>query len=400
MSAPKALRVVMFSRFPELMERPKGGVESATVGLVRGLLARPDVELHIVTLERSVDVPTVSACGAATIHRLPRGRWPMIFDVFAGPGRALVDDYIRSLEPDVVHFQETYGFGARKGDLPVVFTVHGFDSLNLKTEKARAWRLRAPLWRVAEKLGIGPHRHLVSIARYVTDELRALSKGEIIEIPNAIDERFFAVERSEVPGRVFFAGWLNPRKNLLGALRAVKELADRGVDVHLHAAGAPVDAAYVAQIRQYVAEHRLEQRVALLGSISQEQIRREMSEACALLLPSYQENAPMVIAEALATGLPVVGTNACGIPDMIEEGKTGFLIDADDPSMIAERLERLLRDASARARMSAAAKTVARQTWHPAAVAAATVDLYRRLIERQPHAAKPGAAAQRAQQAH
>jgi glycosyltransferase involved in cell wall biosynthesis len=381
-SEPRPLRVVIFSRFPETAERPRGGVESATVGLVRGLLERGDVEVHVVTLERAVNRVRVDSHDGVMVHRLPRSRWPMILDVFVGPGRALVDSYIRELAPDVVHFQETYGFGARRGDVPVLFTVHGFDSLNLKTEQARAWRIRAPLWRVAERLGIGSHAHLVSIARYVTNELRALSSVEVFEIPNAIDPRFFAVKRSSVPGRVLFAGWLNPRKNLLAALQALRELTRRGTEAELRVAGARTHALYAERIERYIEEHRLQDRVRLLDSISHDQMRREMSEACALLLPSLQENAPMVIAEALASGLPVVASDVCGIPDMVDEGTTGYLINPTDPLMIADRLEQLLVDDDLRSRMCTAARALAERTWHPSAVAGATVALYRRLIER------------------
>ena len=62
---------------------------------------------------------------------------------------------------------------------------------------------------------------------------------------------------------------------------------------------------------------------------------------------------------------------------MLDEGKTGFLIDPMNPDMISERLERLLRDDPMRARMSALARQNARLRWHPEAVAAPTVALYR-----------------------
>ena len=374
------IRVAICSRFPDRIDRPKGGVESATVGLVNGLAARSDVEVHVVTLEAGVDRPRVQEYGAVTVHRLPRSRWPMLLDVFVGPGRRLTDAYVRGLRPDVVHFQETYGFGARGYRVPLIFTVHGFDSLNLKTERRRAWQLRAPLWRLAERAGIGPHRHLVSIAPYVTRELRELSGGQIVDIPNAVSTEFFATERREVAGRVLFAGWLNPRKNLLGALAAVSTMVRAGQRVELHAAGAAVDPAYEARIKQYIQANRLDAHVRLLGSVSRDAIRDELAQACALVLPSLQENAPMVIAEALAAGVPVVASDACGIPDMVDEGKTGFLIDPADAAMIADRLTRVLGDDVARAEMSALARRVALARWHPDAVAAATVTLYRQLI--------------------
>ena len=215
------MRVAMFSRFPADADQPKGGVESATVGIARGLGTRADVDLHIVTLEKGRNDDAVEDCGFATVHRLAGGRLPMIVDVFNGPGRRKVDRYIRGLNPDVVHFQETYGFGGPVKGVPTVFTVHGFDSLNLVTERQYLWYLRAPLWRLAEKKGISSHRHLVSIAPYVTEQLRELGlSAEIVSIPNAISREFFSVPDATVPGRVLFAGWINPRKNLATAISA------------------------------------------------------------------------------------------------------------------------------------------------------------------------------------
>jgi glycosyltransferase involved in cell wall biosynthesis len=384
-----SVRVALCSRFPAAIDQPKGGVESATVGLVRGLGARGDLDVHVVTLERGAGRVRVERHGGATVHRLPARWWPMIADVFVGPGRAALDGYLRSLTPEIVHFHETYGFGARGFEVPVIFTVHGFDSLNLRTEKRRAWWLRSHLWRQAERIGIGRQEHLVSIAPYVTAELRALSNATIDEIPNAISPEFFDTERADVPGRVLFAGWLNPRKNLLTALQAVKRLVDRGVPVDLHAAGAPVDAAYTDRVREYIRANGLERHARLLGRIGRDDMRREMSEACALVLPSLQENAPMVIAEALATGLPVVAADACGIPDMVEECETGYLIDPMDAGMIAERLARIFEDEPARAAMSALARRRARERWHPASVADKTVRVYRRLLAERGHEPRP-----------
>jgi glycosyltransferase involved in cell wall biosynthesis len=91
----------------------------------------------------------------------------------------------------------------------------------------------------------------------------------------------------------------------------------------------------------------------------------------------------MVIAEALAAGVPVVASDACGIPDMVDDGRTGFLIDPADPAMIADRLGRVLGDGELRAAMSERARHVAMERWHTDAVAAATVTLYRRLIGAQ-----------------
>lgn len=371
----------MFSRFPEHVNQPKGGVESATVGLVSGLSARPGVELHVVTLEKGRIEDSVEKNEFATVHRLRASARPMIFDVFGGPGRRHIDQCIRSIDPDVVHFQETYGFGGPYRDIPTVFTVHGFDSLNLVTERKYAWWLRAPLWRLAERKGIGSHAHIISIAPYVTEMLSEFSRAEIVEIPNAISPEFFKIENRPIDGRIFFAGWINRRKNIATAIKAVRDLVAQGLDVSLHAAGAMSDEEYLKEVRQLVKESNLESRVKLLGRVGQDVLRKELMEANVFLLPSLQENAPMAIAEAMAAGVPVVTSRVCGMLTMVEEGKAGYLVEPNDVQDITRKVEKLLRDRNQRAEMGEYARQKAMDTYHPESVVTATLDMYKRISQ-------------------
>lgn len=373
------MKIAMFSRMPADPDRPRGGVESATVGLVRGLSARDGVDLHVITLEKNRDTDVVEKTPIATVHRLAAGRMPMMFDVFGGPGRKRIDRCVREIAPDVVHFQETYGFGGPYPDIPTVFTVHGFDSLNLVTEKKWLWRLRSPLWKFAEKKGIGSHRYIVSIAPYVTEELETIGDAAITPIPNAISPQFFDIEPQPVEGRVLFAGWINRRKNIGAAIRAVSKLASEGVNVSLHAAGEFSDDEYLQEVEGLIDELGAQSCVSLLGRVAQDVLRSELAQAQVLILPSLQENAPMVIAEAMAAGVPVIASNVCGMPTMIDDGRTGFLIEPNDIDGIAEKLGRVLQDRDLHAQLSAAAREKALSTYHPDAVVSATLDLYERV---------------------
>lgn len=377
------MHVVMFSRFPADIDQPKGGVESATVGLARGLAAQDGISVDVVTLEKDRSDDTVESMGGVGVHRLAGKSVPQLLDVFGGPGRKRIDEYIRRLKPDVVHFQETYGFGGPYSDIPTVFTVHGFDSLNLVTERKYLWQLRAPLWRFAERKGIRSHRYIVSIAPYVTESLREFYDGELVDIPNAISPEFFDVKPSPVAGRVFFAGWINARKNIMGAIAACNKLIQQGKDVTLHAAGDFKDEDYTRKTREIIAELGVEDRVRLLGRIDHASLRRELSEASVFILPSLQENAPMAIAEAMAAGVPVVTSNVCGMPTMIDEGENGFLVEPRDHGLIADRLWMLLGDPERQSRMGSIARRMAQDTYHPQAVVEATVNLYRRMIAEQ-----------------
>ncbi len=374
------MKVVMFSRFPSDINHPRGGVETATIGLARGLMASSGIDLHMVTFEKGHSEITTEVQEDITIHRLPGNNVPMFIDILAGPGKKKLRQYILSLKPDIVHFQETYGLGMGDMGIPSLFTVHGFDSLNLVTEQSRLWWIRSKLWKQVEKIGLKKQKQIISIIPYVRKEIGKYTNAEIHDIENAISESYFHTNRDRVKGRVFFAGWLNPRKNLVGLLKALPAVLSKTDDISVRVAGEACDPDYYKQIEAVINKHDLSGCVTLLGRIDQEAIKRELTQASVFVLPSKQENAPMAIAEAMAVGVPVISSNVCGMPYMIKDEETGFLVDPDDTDGFSDRILRLLGDEELYARMSSAAQSEALSKYHPQSVANRTIAVYKALI--------------------
>ncbi|MEM9173561.1 MAG: glycosyltransferase family 4 protein [Pseudomonadota bacterium] len=375
------MRIVFHSRFPVNEDNPRGGVESATCNLLHGLHQIGYDDLHLVTLEKQRTEAIIERSRYATIHRLPAGPWPMLFDIFAGPGRARLKQYLHNLKPDVVHFHETHGLAMNNLGLPMVFTLHGFDTENLMTERKKHWRVRRMAWGIAERKGLSRQQVMISIAPYVRDKVRPMTEARIFDICNAIHQDGFKVERHENPNRVFFAGWINPRKNAAGLIRAFKLVLDQCPDAVLELAGEFSDAQYKAEVDATLAELNLGDSVQLLGRIPAPMVREKLSTAAMFVLPSFQENAPMVIAESMAAGVPVISSNLCGMPDMIDNGKTGLLIDPNNTRELADAMIRLLQSKEDRQRFSSAGKQSAIDAYHPEKVAAATIEVYQYAID-------------------
>ena len=97
-------------------------------------------------------------------------------------------------------------------------------------------------------------------------------------------------------------------------------------------------------IRTLIRDGGLEDRGKLLGKVPYEDILTELTEASVFILASWEENSPISIEEAMAVGLPVVTSNRGGMPYMVRDGESGFLVDPNDPRDIARRLGQLLAD--------------------------------------------------------
>jgi glycosyltransferase involved in cell wall biosynthesis len=106
-----------------------------------------------------------------------------------------------------------------------------------------------------------------------------------------------------------------------------------------------------------------------------------MRRATALIVPSlWPDNSPMVIYEAAALGLPVVGARVGGIPELVREGETGLLFERGDAAGLRAALRRLAGDPALRARLGAGARARAQTEWTPDRHVAQLLEVYARAI--------------------
>ena len=99
-----------------------------------------------------------------------------------------------------------------------------------------------------------------------------------------------------------------------------------------------------------------------------------------MLLPSASESFGLVALEALGCGVPVIGTSAGGLPEVVSHGKTGFLSPIGDVNSMAANALRMLADEDLRRAMGEAGHTVAREQFSPDSIVSRYEQLYRRLL--------------------
>lgn len=377
-----SLRIAVVTAFPEDSSRPRGGVEAVSVNLVAALARLGDLEVHVVTTDEGRKEPASVPWGEVAVHRLPvLGRTTLGGAV--GPGRRQMHAFLRALAPDVVHAHDVYGLMVKGLPLPRVFTVHGFIHGDTLVSGGRQPWLRSQIWRLVETAGWADQPHIISISPYVRERLHGIARGVIHDVENPVSEELFTIERCETEGTVFCAALICRRKNTLGLVDALARVRALGLDAHLRLAGPVSEPDYGRQVDARIRALGLDDRVTLLGRVSSADVRRELSRASVFALISLEENSPMGIEEAMAVGVPVLTSNRCGMPYMVRHGETGFLVDPLDPDDVSEHLAALLGNSARRRAMGEQARRLAKERFHPDAVAVRTREVYRRAVARR-----------------
>jgi glycosyltransferase involved in cell wall biosynthesis len=241
--------------------------------------------------------------------------------------------------------------------LRAIALVHHPLALETGLDPASARRFRA-----IERRLLGVCRGIIcpSAASAAGIAAYGVSAGRIRVVPPGLDHPAPEIRPAYAgPLRLLSVGTVTPRKGHVLLAAALARLASS--DWQLSIVGSQArDPATVAELHALIARAGLEARVNLLGERQPDQLDEAYRNADLFVLASYHEGYGMVFAEAMAHGLPILGTNAGAIPDTVPP-EAGLLVPAGDVDALAAALGRLLVDAGLRARLAAGALAAARR---------------------------------------
>ena len=376
------LKVLMIGTYPLEPGLIRGGVESATGTLVPALAERDDVESVTVLRFHHGEVPTGVRQESPKVQvQYVRGqyRWRMLTRSYLDLRRAR--KLVAELRPDVVHGQEM----GVNGDIAVrcspntVVTVHGITYVETHLYHAPSLRtaLRARMIRGLAKRVLRRAKVVISISKYDAEELSGLVRGMRASIANPTAPEFFALAPpAPTAPRLLCAGALIPLKNPLGLVNAFAQCRLAIPDARLALIGPHPDAEYLQVVLTRVAALGLTDFVDVVDQVDNDRLRREIGAARAIVSFSRHENAPTIIAQAMAAGKPVVATRVGGVPEMVDDGETGFVVESEDEAKLADRLLALLDDQELCLRMGRRGHDVALLRHAPNMIAEKTVQAY------------------------
>jgi glycosyltransferase involved in cell wall biosynthesis len=274
--------------------------------------------------------------------------------------------------------------GSRKLGVPSVITMHGGDVYVNKAEGydfATRWYVRPILrWTLTNASA------LTAISDdCVQHALRAgASPGKIRLIMNGADLRRFSpgTEQAELeqpygPKMVFACRQLFPRKGIRFLIQAIAELRPRHPEIRLVIAG---DGFERPQLEALADALHVRDITTFLGWVSNRELPRYLRCCAVSAIPSLEEGFGIPAAEAMGCEVPVVATDAGGLPEVVEDGVTGFVVQKGNATALAGAIDRLLSDPAMRERMGKAGRqrALARFDWMRATER--FEELYRQLL--------------------
>jgi colanic acid/amylovoran biosynthesis glycosyltransferase len=161
--------------------------------------------------------------------------------------------------------------------------------------------------------------------------------GKIALVHCGLDSSFLGADMlaPSSAARFVCVGRLGEHKAQLILVDAVRRLRETGVYCDVVLAGdGPMRPIVEAAVRRA----GLERQITITGWIPSNRVKEEIAAARALILPSFSENMPVVIMEAMALGRPVISTYIAGIPELVQPGRTGWLVPSSDDAALAEAM--------------------------------------------------------------
>ncbi len=305
-------------------------------------------EVHIFTTKLNRDTPSVEEVEGVIVHRFftPKIIWninPVFFIL-----RNLWNESF-----DVVHVHSHLYFTSIQAAItrifrknPLIMHIHGglglppmrntsFFQLCTKTFYDKI--ISSNLFRLSDLIASVCKRDLNILGKQYNIPARKL-----IHIPNAIDTNLFnrrkQVKKGENDGqKIVFVGDMEPWKGPEYIISAYRILKNSGIDAELLMIGD-------GSLRPFLQKISKGDGITFTGQLPHNKVVEILSEADIFVLPSLWEGAPTVILEAMASGIPVIATTVGGIPELIQDGKTGILVSPRSSVKIAHALKHLIEE--------------------------------------------------------
>ena len=351
---------------------------TAPEALLQGFAELSSVEVHVISCLQQPVVSPEKLADNIWFHALHVPKIGWLRTGYQGCIRA-VRRKLRELKVDLAHGQGTErdcAISAAFSGYPNVLTIHGNMRLIAKVNRSRPFTF---LWLAAklERFTVPRSHGVVCITRYTKDAVAGLARRTWV-VPNAVDGTFFSlkVKPDSLP-LVLCVGNIDVRKNQIALIRALDTLQQK-IPFTLCFLGAAGKGDSYAE--DFLREVQARPWCLYEGLANRVKLKSYFERASLLVLPSLEDNCPMVVLEAMAAGVPVAAAAVGGVPELIATERTGLLFNPLDAESMRTAVEKILPNPDFGQSMANHARLEARQRFHPAVIAQRHIDIYREVL--------------------
>jgi glycosyltransferase involved in cell wall biosynthesis len=267
---------------------------------------------------------------------------------------------------------------AKMAGIPFSYTAHGPDLFFAPT-----------YWRIDVKTAQACF--VACISHFCKSQMMLFSKPEdwdkfVIVRCGINPERYGNMMRSAFSHHILFVGRLADVKGVPLLLEAFVRIRARYPKAKLTLVG---DGPERSSLQARAMALGLDNAVEFLGYCTQQEVAEQMNMADFLVLPSFAEGLPVVLMEALASGIPVIATSVAGVSELVHDGKTGLLVPSGDIEGLEEALDRLLGDPDLCWKLGKAGRLVVRELHDVEREAGKLLSLFRNGGPEAGHTTKP-----------
>lgn len=233
--------------------------------------------------------------------------------------------------------------------IPYSMTLHGPDLEGYGPNQSQKWQHSAFALVVSEKL----YRHVHNVlADFLPQAVAVAPMG--VNLDDIKRDHPYQPWVEGEPCRLFACGRLNPVKGHKDLIESVRILRARGIEIRLQIAGEDEQGGngYHQELNRLIVQKGLSDVVELLGSVSETRISQALEDAHLFVLASLNEGVPVAVMEAMAMSMPIVVTDVGGTSELVESGFDGILVPPQNPQMMADAIEKVLKSPELAQRLS------------------------------------------------
>ncbi len=361
---------------------PIGGGGSTVTKFLAEELVKKGNEVHLIT-SRYKDLPSYEIINGVHIHRVKVARKhrdrSSIFEMstYILSGYRYAKQFVSKEKPDIMHAFFVVPSGAvayilhKKFKIPYIVYLGGSDVPGVDKDRyGIIYKIITPaikrIWRHAAAT-VAASQGLKAYAQKVD------SRNKILVLPNGVDLHRFMASKPARPSKnknknknkkikLLAIGRLIPRKGfqyLINALPEVIKKTKKQCELSIIGSGP-----YEYELKRLVKQYNLNQHVKFLGLVEYENLPAYYQQADVLINCSYGEGMPLVVLEAMGTGLPIIATKVPGNEELVKDRVNGFLVKPRSSGELAQALIKIINNGKMRQQMAKqSGKTIKNYSW-------------------------------------